>query len=69
MRENGTLLIQLHTKKSAGKLLNYGSGNFNTIFFAHSPLNLVCGHVTALWHLSTMGNYIAERRLSALPGY
>jgi hypothetical protein len=30
-------LIQLDTEQAAGKFLNYGSSDFNAIFFTHRP--------------------------------
>ena len=38
MRQHCSLLIELHTEKSAGKLLHYRSCYFYTVFFTHSPL-------------------------------
>ena len=35
--EHGAFLIQLHAEQAAGEFLNYGSSNFNTIFFTHCP--------------------------------
>jgi len=35
--EHGAFLIQLHTEQAARKFLNYGSSDFNTIFFTHCP--------------------------------
>jgi hypothetical protein len=38
VRQHRSLLIELHTEKSAGKLLHYCSCYFYTVFFTHSPL-------------------------------
>jgi hypothetical protein len=35
--EHGAVLIQLNAEKAAGKFFNYGSCDFNAIFFAHCP--------------------------------
>lgn len=36
--QNSAILIELNAKQSARKLLNNGTTDFDTIFFAHSPL-------------------------------
>jgi hypothetical protein len=38
MGENSAVLIQLNTEQTARKFFNYGSRDFDAIFFAHSPL-------------------------------
>src|SRR5260221_4592375 len=35
--EHSAFLIQLHAEQAARKFLNYGSSDFNTIFFTHCP--------------------------------
>jgi len=37
VRENRLFLIQLHAENAVGKLLYYGSCDFNIVFFAHCP--------------------------------
>jgi ABC-type lipoprotein export system ATPase subunit len=38
-----TFVLQLHAEKPAGKLLQNGSGYFNTVFFTHRPPGLSGG--------------------------
>jgi len=37
VRQHTALLIQLDAEKAAGEFLNYGSSDFNAIFFTHRP--------------------------------
>ena len=37
VREHGAVLIELNAEKTAGKFFDYGSCDFNAVFFAHCP--------------------------------
>jgi hypothetical protein len=36
MRQNGSVLIKLYAKQTAGELLDHRSRHFNAVFFTHS---------------------------------
>jgi len=44
VREHHALLIQLHAELPAGEFLDYGSGDFNAIFFAHPSFQTMIIH-------------------------
>ena len=37
VRQNNAVQIELNAEQAARKFFNYGSSNFNIVFFAHSP--------------------------------
>src|SRR5436309_1276973 len=45
MGQNDPVMLELHTEQAAGKLFQDGARNFDTVLFAHTPLNCGSGPV------------------------